>query len=123
MYVGTDPCTCGMLVCEGCGLEGGACADGEWCDHEELGFCGGPGSCQPRPTDCPPVDAPVCGCDGVSYPNECEAHAAGTDIAIGGMCGFPDCRTEGCDDASETCQPCRGPGGLIWICLPDGVVC
>jgi len=38
-------------------------------------------------TFCPSVFAPVCGCNGITYPNECEASAAGVFTWWAGECG------------------------------------
>lgn len=43
------------------------------------------GACSPRPGACTREHVAVCGCNGVTYPNACAAHAAGTD-ASGGAC-------------------------------------
>ncbi len=47
----------------------------------------------PVPADCTgqPV-APVCGCDGMTYANACEAHLAGVDDASPGACAPPPAR-------------------------------
>jgi hypothetical protein len=122
MYVGSDPCTCGMLVCAS-ECEGSMCAATEYCDYSMPFACGGPGTCTPRPEICLGLFAPVCGCDGMTYSNSCVAASLGTDYASEGECGAPsDCRTMGCP-AGETCEPCRGPGGPVYVCLPPGVMC
>jgi hypothetical protein len=53
------------------------------------GIADGTGTCQPRPFACPDVYIPVCGCDLVTYGNDCEAYAAGTDVATSGECPPP----------------------------------
>jgi Cys-rich repeat protein len=76
------PDTCG-------GLRGLTCARDAWCDFPEDTRCGAAdfeGVCRPRPEGCFDVFEPVCGCDGVSYGNACEAHAAGTDVLHEGRC-------------------------------------
>ena len=45
------------------------------------------GQCTKRPEGCYMIAAPVCGCDGKTYGNDCTAHAAGVNIAHKGDCG------------------------------------
>ncbi len=59
-----------------CAIQAGACLT-----PKSLGFC------KPKPDACSEVLAPVCGCDGVSYPNACEASLAGVAVASNGQCG------------------------------------
>lgn len=75
---GTCRATCG-------GFLGLTCAADEFCDFGN-GYCGGDdslGFCRARPTSCPPTSACIMadGCDGQQYCSECEARAAGTDVA------------------------------------------
>src|SRR5690606_9940668 len=117
-YVGSDPCSCGTLVCAGdCG--GVTCAPTEYCDYATPYACGGAGTCMPRPTGCIGLYDPVCGCDGATHGNSCMAHAAGTDVAADGEC---DCRVTGCPPP-DTCEECRGVGGATYVCLPPGAAC
>jgi hypothetical protein len=71
------------------GFAGLACADGLFC-LEPTGQCltvaDGMGVCAARPGSCPSVYAPVCGCDRVTYPNDCVARAAGKSVARTGTC-------------------------------------
>lgn len=68
------------------GFAGATCDRGDWCDY---GGCPTPdaiGSCEPRPMFCTDVYDPVCGCNGVTYSNSCEAEAAGMNIRSRGEC-------------------------------------
>lgn len=71
------------------GFAGETCTPGEFCDFAVEDICGGAdaqGQCQPRPELCPELYSPVCGCDGVTYGNECEANAAGVSISAYEAC-------------------------------------
>lgn len=61
------------------------CAVTEHCARL-LGRCYGEGVCRPRPTACPDVADPVCGCDWESYGNPCEASGAGMNVMQRGAC-------------------------------------
>lgn len=66
-----------------CGESAEPCAADEFCDFSDTacGTTSVAGRCLPRPavSDCPVECNPVCGCDDVTYCNECFAHVAGFD--------------------------------------------
>jgi hypothetical protein len=95
--------TCGGLI-------GAACAASEFCSFAPDAICGfadATGVCMPRPEACDTVYAPVCGCDGVTYGNACEANMAGVSVAEQGECS----------PSGETC------GGLLGTGCPEGQYC
>jgi len=65
----------------------------------------------------PEIYAPVCGVDGVTYSNPCEAERAGVDIAYDGEC-IPEvtCVDRGCPEG-WTCDFCQTSSGARYICL------
>ena len=77
------PCICG-------GIGGLACKGDQLCDLAP-GFCDGVtdvlGSCVPFPEACTEIYDPVCGCDGVTYPNDCHRLQARVPLDRSGPCG------------------------------------
>jgi Kazal-type serine protease inhibitor domain len=73
-----------------CGTSGAAeCSATEFCAFPIDAQCGAadqPGKCATRPQICDDIYMAVCGCDGNTYSNECEANAKGTAVAYTGEC-------------------------------------
>jgi hypothetical protein len=70
------------------GIAGFQCASGLSCQMP-AGQChvaDGAGTCRQAPQVCPMIHAPVCGCDGQTYPNACDAAAKGASVATQGAC-------------------------------------
>jgi predicted secreted protein len=71
------------------GFRGQSCAPGYYCNFTAAAGCGfadQTGKCDARPELCPAVIIPVCGCDGKTYNNSCEANRAGVDVHTAGQC-------------------------------------
>lgn len=71
------------------GIAGLACANAaDYCafDEGQCRMADAAGTCQPKPEMCTQQYQPVCGCDGETYGNACEAASAGVSIMSQGEC-------------------------------------
>lgn len=72
------------------GIAGVACRKpGDFCRYAPEAQCGAAdqmGTCAPKPEVCAEIYAPVCGCDGKTYGNSCQAEAAGVSVSQTGEC-------------------------------------
>lgn len=130
--VAGDPCG---------GSEQIGCNDATYCKIDDCSVAGATGTCETKPATCPIVFAPVCGCDGITYPNACEALRAGVSVLSDGdcpgggiPCGGPNqtpcptgayCAYEDCTAASPAgfCKavPNTCTGVVDEVCGCDGV--
>ena len=93
------------------GLRGSQCPADQFCNFAPDAICGfadATGNCAPVPDGCDTVYDPVCGCDGKTYGNACDANLDGVSVQKDGEC-----------DAApgDTC------GGLLGTECGDGEFC
>jgi len=74
----------GACGTEGCVVGSASCGSG-YC-KVATGVCSGKGGCTARPSGCPDIWKPVCGCDKKTYGNACDAASAGVNVAFEGSC-------------------------------------
>jgi len=70
------------------------------------GECSGDGECRPSDDTCPAACDEVCGCDGRSYCNACEAAQAGVSVLRVGSCDADACGS--CAAGAVCCPTCSG---------------
>lgn len=112
------------------GIAGIACAPGYDCILAD-GLCltaDAQGTCQARPEICPELFSPVCGCDGMTYGNRCDAAGAGQSVDHTGECGggFACGDALTCDPSADYCQSFTGgPAGspTTYECRPLPAAC
>jgi len=91
---GTAGASSGDGLCGG--LLGAGCSANEYCAYDIKAACGAAdqtGVCTPKPQVCLDIYAAVCGCDGQTYANDCEAAGKGTSVAHTGACDQPSSGT------------------------------
>jgi hypothetical protein len=87
------------------------------------------GVCEPRPAICDASAAPVCGCDHITYLNDCVRRQAGVQAGTPGECGASgvscatavDCRTFGasCAHLRPSGSLCALGLGTCWVAPLD----
>jgi hypothetical protein len=89
-FQGDWDCTTLPCLNKACGARAGnTCSNTEYCAYAEGDLCGAADAealCKPRPVACDDIYAPVCGCDRMTYPSDCDAAMHGSGVYTSGPC-------------------------------------
>lgn len=116
-----DACDDASVSC----LNNGDCfSANEYC-AKEPGDCAGSGTCKAMPEMCPYFWAPVCGCDGKTYGNNCAASSAGTSVNYQGECITPEkcLNNSDCEAVNTYCSKEVGNCEATGICQQQPDAC
>jgi hypothetical protein len=112
-----------------CSDKAPACGPGQVCDLDQPGRCAAStvgGTCIVKPSICPFIYDPVCGCDGRTYGSDCARQSAGVQLDHRGACGGASvqCGSVSCS-AGQLCVHLCTCGGPAPTCepAPDGGPC
>jgi len=101
------------------------CGTGHYCS-KAAGSCGGIGTCTTWNPGaiCLTVWVPVCGCNGQTYGNSCEAARAGVSVAYSGECSLNSCNAPyfAASHGSSICWGMNLPSEVLYINLPKTVI-
>ncbi|MBX7098060.1 MAG: hypothetical protein K1X89_10130 [Myxococcaceae bacterium] len=80
------------------------CRPMDYCERSDCTAVSG--RCRPRPLFCDGAASPVCGCNGVTYWNDCVRRAAGQSLSGDGECtaGATCGGGQGCPDPRASCN-------------------
>jgi hypothetical protein len=121
---GAGGATGGNISCGG--PSGGTCPVGQFCDLASN--CGmivnAPGVCMPFGGNviCSDQAMPVCGCEGRTYPNDCQRAAAGMLKAMDGVCADSVASYPSAYLAWQTSTGLAGSGPAAAVKAPDWLV-